>query len=271
MLFQRGFSLACEVCPHSVKLHLAWAEVEEKEGRFEEARLILLKIFNTTRDMDLVIKRVDLEVRSKDKVKAVDILEKTLETKLSASEAQKLVTRLAMLLAVSGEAAKAVVVVTDAISKDKSNSELFKLKIDVLKMKGDYCEIINVCEHALNSVSESKKLYFSSTYELFCSTLGLDISVKKKAESFVKKSSDRGEVGKYPCEFCDKVFSIKYYREKHVICDHAVEEMSCQRCFVVFNSVFELKKHSKVCEDPFKCECGYSHRRKYLFDRHVCN
>ena len=253
-----------------MRLNLAWAEVEEKEGRLEEARLILLNIFNATRDYDLVVKMADLEVRQGDIVKAVDILEETLETELSDTETEKLATRLAMLLAVNGEASKALVVVTDAISNSKCNADLLKLKIDVLKINGDYNEIINVCEHALTVVKESKKLYFATTLDLFCSILGINMKVKKKAESCVKKSSSIGEVGKYPCEQCDKVFSIKYSREKHVVCDHAVEEMSCRKCFVEFNSVFELKKHSKMCKEPYKCECGYSHRRKYYFNKHEC-
>ena len=133
-----------------------------------------------------------------------------------------------------------------------------------------YHEIINVCKHALTVVKESKKLYFATTFELFCGILGIDINDKKQSESCVKKFISIGEVGKYPCEHCDKVFTIKYSREKHVICDHAVEEISCKKCFVEFNSIFELKKHSKMCKDPYQCECGYSHRRKSHFNNHVC-
>ena len=253
-----------------MRLHLAWAGVEEEEGRLEEARNILLQIFDTTRDYDLVIKRADLEVRNGNIVTAVDILEKTLETELSASEAEKLVTRLSMLLAVNGEAAKAVKVVNDAISNSKGNADLFKVKIDVLKLIGNYHDIISVCKHALNSVTESKKLYFASTHDLFCSILGVDLDFKKESESYLKQSISKGEVGKYPCQQCDKVFTIKYYREKHVVCDHAMEELTCERCFVEFNSVFELKKHLKLCKDPFKCVCGYSNRKKYMFNKHVC-
>ena len=175
-----------------------------------------------------------------------------------------------MLLAVNGEAVKAVRVVNDAISNSKCNADLFKLKIDVLKLIGDYHGIIVVCEHALKTVTESKKLYFASTYDLFCSILGVKLDVKKESESYLKQSISKGEVGKYPCQQCDKVFTIKYYREKHVVCDHAMEEMTCERCFVEFNSVFELKKHLKLCKDPYKCVCGYSHRRKYIFNNHVC-
>ena len=267
LLFQLDVSWPCTVCPNSNKLHLAWAEEEEKEGRVQKAALILLEIFNRTSDINLILKMVDIVVRQKEIVKAVT---ETLDTELTASESQKLVTRLSMLLAVSGEAVKALAVVNKAISNSKCNADLLKLKIDVLKINGDYHEIINVCEHALNTVTEPKKLYFASMYDLYCSVLGIGLDVKKKAESCLEKSSAQGEAGKYPCEQCDKVFTIKYCREKHVICDHALEEMSCEKCFAEFNSVFELNKHLKLCKESYKCECGYSHRRKSNFNKHVC-
>ena len=270
LLFQPDISWPCTVCPNSKKLHLAWAEAEEEEGRVKNAGLILLEIFNTTSDINLVLKLADLLVRQKEIVKAVDILEKTLETELTASESLKLVTRLSMILAVSGEAAKALAVVNDAISNSKCNADILKLKIDVLKIKGDYHEIIKVCEHALNTVTEPKKLYFASMYDLYCSVLGFSLDVKKKAESCLEKSSAQGEAGKYPCEQCDKVFTVKYCREKHVICDHALEEMSCEKCFAEFNSVFELNKHFQLCKESYKCECGYSHKRKSNFNKHMC-
>ena len=120
-------------------------------------------------------------MRQKEIVKAVDILEKTLETELSASEAEKLVTRLSMLLAVNGEAAKAVKVVNDAISNSKGNADLFKVKIDVLKLIGNYHDIISVCKHALNSVTESKKLYFALPFFIlrryFCPELSFSMSL----------------------------------------------------------------------------------------------
>ena len=142
-----------------MKLHLAWAEQEEKEGRVEEARNILSQISNTNKDIDLVMKRVDLEVRQIDIVKAIDILENNLEAEVSAAETVKLVMRLVMLLTVNGEAGKAEKLVTDAIGKDKHNAELYRLKIDLLKIKGNHKEIVNVCVNALKNVPKAKKLF----------------------------------------------------------------------------------------------------------------
>ena len=87
-------------------LHLAWAEQEKEESRVEQARNIFTQISNTNQ-----------------LVKATDILENILEAKVSAAEAVKLVTRLAMLLAVNGEAVKAETVVNDAINKYESSAE----------------------------------------------------------------------------------------------------------------------------------------------------
>ena len=58
--------------------------------------------------------------------------------------------------------------------------------------------------------------------------------------------------------------------ERHVICDHEDELLSCERCFKEVSSVFELKQHSKLCAEPLKCECGYSNKRKHQFNKHVC-
>ena len=137
-------------------------------------------------------------------------------------------------------------------------------------MKGNHNEIVNVCVNALMNVPKAKKLYFASTNDIYCSILGLDIDVKKNAESCVKMSSSIGEAGSFPCDHCDKVFSFKYSRERHVICDHEEEDLSCERCFKKFSSVFDMKQHSKLCGEPLRCECGYSHKMKYQFNKHVC-
>ena len=66
LFFQPNLSWPCTVCPNSKKLHLAWAEEEEEEGRVKNAGLILLEIFNTTSDINLVLKLADLLVRQKE-------------------------------------------------------------------------------------------------------------------------------------------------------------------------------------------------------------
>ena len=236
----------------------------------EEARRILKEITVNNSDVELVMRRVDLEVRQKEVVRATDILENNLEIKVSATVAVKLVTRLAMLLAVNGEAVKAETLVTDAIAKNESSAELYELKINLLKMNGNHDKIIDVCVNAMKKVAESKKLYFASTNELYCSILGVDICVKKDAESCVKKFSSVGQSGSFPCDHCNKIFLFKYSRKRHVICDHEDEQLSCERCFKEVASVFELKQHSKLCAEPLKCECGYSHKRKDQFNKHVC-
>ena len=249
---------------------MAWAEQEEEEGRVEEARRILKQITDIDKKIELVMRRVDLEVRHKQLVKATDILEQHLEANVSNAVTVKLVTRLSMILAVSGEAVKAETLVTDAISKDECCAELYRLKIDLLIMRGNYHEIIYVCAKAMKNVSESKKLYFASTNDLYCSILGEDICVKKDAEACLRKFSSVGQAGAFPCDHCDKTFAFKYSRERHVICDHEDEQLYCERCFKEVSSVFELKQHSKLCVEPLKCECGYSNKRKDQFNKHVC-
>ena len=249
---------------------MAWAEQEEEEGRVEEARRILKQITVNKYDVELVMRRVDLEVRQGEIVKATDILEKNLEAKVSAAVTVKLVTRLAMLLAVNGENVRAEKIVSDAIVKDESSVELYKLKINLLKMNGNYPEISKVCLNAMSNVSESKKLFFASTNDLYCSVLGVDIGIKKDAESCLKKFSSVGQAGSFPCDHCEKVFSFKYSRERHMICDHEDEQLTCERCLKEFFSVFELKQHSKLCVEPLKCECGYSNKRKDQFNKHMC-
>ena len=216
---------------------MAWAEQEEEEGRVEEARRILKQITVNKYDVELVMRRVDLEVRQGEIVKATDILEKNLEAKVSAAVTVKLVTRLAMLLAVNGENVRAEKIVSDAIVKDESSVELYKLKINLLKMNGNYPEISKVCLNAMSNVSESKKLFFASTNDLYCSVLGVDIGIKKDAESCLKKFSSVGQAGSFPCDHCEKVFSFKYSRERHMICDHEDEHLMCERCLKEFFSV----------------------------------
>ena len=253
-----------------MKLHLAWAEQEEEEGRVEEARRILNQITDNNDDVELVMRRVDLEVRQSELVKATEILENNLEARVSASVAVKLVTRLAMLLAVNGEAVKAETLVNHHITKDPSSEELYKVKINLLKMNGNHYEIINVCKNAMKKVPEAKRLYFASTYELYCSILGVDIGIKKDAESCVKKFSSVGQAGSFPCDHCTKVFAFKYSRQRHMLCDHEDEQMSCERCFKELSSVFELKQHSKLCAEPLQCECGYTNKKKHQFNKHTC-
>ena len=121
-----------------------------------------------------------------------------------------------------------------------------------------------MCE-CLEECSQSKETFFASTNDLFCSILGLDINVKKNAESYVKMSSSIGEAGSFACYHCDKVFSFKYSRERHVICDHEDEDKSFERCLTKFSSMFDLKQYSKLCDKPLKCHKLKKHLKGHSF------
>ena len=81
----------------------------------------------------------------------------------------------------------------------------------------------------------------------------------------MKMSSSIGEAGSFACYHCDKVFSFKYSRERHVICDHEDEDKSFERCLTKFSSMFDLKQYSKLCDKPLKC-----HKLKKHLKGHSC-
>ena len=171
--------------------------------------------------------------------------------------------RLARSLVKEGDSSKASEVLTTALSKDRSSSELHRELVNISVLNNDVKITIKLCEDAIQSVGGGDKIFFEKERvrqaEVDCVGEDQILKVDQIRVDIVMKS--------FECDACGVLFSSKWNLSTHQRIHNRVQITSCKKCLVECDSNIDLKTHAAKCR-KYVCECGLQTNKSSLLKSH---
>ena len=183
-----------------------------------------------------------------------------LATKNSEPSLSDTAIRLARSLVKVEDTSKASEVLTTALSKDSSNSELHRELVNMSVLKNNVKITIKLCEDAIKSVGGGDRIFFEKERvrqaEVNC--IGEDQILKIDRIRIMKS---------FKCDACGVLFSSKWNLSTHQRIHNRVQITSCKKCLLECNTNATLKTHAAKCR-KYVCECGFQNNKSSEMKSH---